>query len=282
MRARSAELRADRPDATRETVDRLNGQTIAVFDAANPFDFDWLERMILQHKYHEHPGVWAFGVDFDKRTMAEILAAFAPRAATRARVRGGSGPRVPRRPRRSGRGRRDSAAWRLGSPPERVRFRIHHGDLLTLDLPSAYDVVFGSTCSSISIRNRLADLHRTALGHRSPRCLSLLQHPGVGADPAFGTVFPLYVDSWAAEAAAGRRVAHASTWTSSAIRFTGHLVWADCGWWVRQFERRGSSAKQGSKVPCTRDGMATSTAGRRRAKLCSCFRSRRRRGATRR
>jgi hypothetical protein len=32
--------------------------------------------MILSHAYYEQPGVWNLGVDFDKRVMAEIVAAF--------------------------------------------------------------------------------------------------------------------------------------------------------------------------------------------------------------
>src|SRR6185503_19890042 len=50
------DLRAERPDRFRRTVDRSNGESITVFDIAAPADVDWLERAILDHGYYEKPG----------------------------------------------------------------------------------------------------------------------------------------------------------------------------------------------------------------------------------
>ena len=77
--AAGPDLRLLRPSSYRGAVDRTNGETIHVFHATSAEDFDWLERAIVEHGYYEKPGVWVLGVDADKRLVAEIVAAFAPR-----------------------------------------------------------------------------------------------------------------------------------------------------------------------------------------------------------
>ena len=52
-----------------------------VFNVESPADFDWLEHAIIANGYYEKPGVWVLDVDFDKRLVAEMIAAFAPAAA---------------------------------------------------------------------------------------------------------------------------------------------------------------------------------------------------------
>jgi SAM-dependent methyltransferase len=236
-------LRGIRPERYSETIDRSNGQTIAVFDAADPSDFDWLERMILEHKYYEHPGVWAIGVDFDKRTMAEILAAFAPQRLLELGCAAGAvlaclddlgveaeGVEI--------------SSLAIGLAPERVRSRIHHGDLLTLDLPAAYDVVFGLDVFEHLNPNRLAAYIARLWDISRQGSYLFCNIPAFGADSAFGTVFPLYVDSWAAEAAAGRAFSRLHV-DELGYPIHGHLVWADCRWWVRQFEAQGFRREPG-------------------------------------
>lgn len=48
-------LMARRPDRYMLAIDRSNGQSVVVFDAALPSDFDWLEQQILDNKYYEAP-----------------------------------------------------------------------------------------------------------------------------------------------------------------------------------------------------------------------------------
>jgi Domain of unknown function (DUF4214)/Methyltransferase domain len=232
-----ANLRALRPDRYTQTIDRSNGQTIPVFDAAESSDVDWLERMILEQKYYEHPGVWAFGVDFDKRTMAEILASFAPERLLELGCAAGAvlacldDLGVPAEG-------VEISSLAIGLAPDRVRSRIHHGDLLTLDLPAVYDVVFGLDVFEHLNPNRLGAYIQRLWEISRPGAYLFCNIPAFGADPAFGTVFPLYIDTWAADAAAGRAFSRLHV-DELGYPIHGHLVWADCRWWVKQFEAQG-------------------------------------------
>jgi SAM-dependent methyltransferase len=231
------DLRSLRPGKYRHAIDRTNGQTIEVYDAASPEDFDWLEQMILTHGYYEKPGVWNLGVDFDKRTIAEMIASFAPSRALEIGCAAGAvlacledlGIRAE--------GVEISAAA-IAQAPEHVRPRIHRGDLLALDLPSSFDLVFGLDVFEHLNPNRLdAYIDRLARLLRDGGRL-FCNIPAFGADAMFGTVFPLYLDEWQRDAAAGRpfSLLHVD---ESGYPLHGHLIWADSAWWVAQFERRG-------------------------------------------
>jgi Methyltransferase domain/Domain of unknown function (DUF4214) len=230
-------LRHLRPGHYRRAIDRTNGQTIDVFDAKSAEDFDWLEQMILTHGYYEKPGVWNLGVDFDKRTIAELIASFAPARALEIGCAAGAvlscledlGIRAEGV---------EISASAIAQAPEQVRSRIHHGDLLALDLPSAFDLVFGLDVFEHLNPNRLDRyLERIARLLRSEGRL-FCNIPAFGADAMFGTVFPLYVDEWQSDAAGGRPFSALHV-DEAGYPLHGHLIWADSAWWVAQFERRG-------------------------------------------
>jgi SAM-dependent methyltransferase len=226
-----------RPDQYRHAIDRTNGHTIDVFEAKSAEDFDWLEQMILTHGYYEKPGVWNLGVDFDKRTIAEMIASFAPARALEIGCAAGAvlsclddlGIRAEGV---------EISANAIAQAPEQVRPRIHHGDLLALDLPPEFDLVFGLDVFEHLNPNRLGQyIERIARLLRNDGRL-FCNIPAFGSDPMFDTVFPLYVDDWHADAASGRpfSVLHVD---EAGYPLHGHLIWADSAWWVAQFERRG-------------------------------------------
>jgi hypothetical protein len=230
-------LRAERPDRYRETIDRTNGESIPVFDARSADDFDWLEAAILQNGYYEEPGVWNLGVDTDKAVVAEMIAAFAPARALelgcaagavldRLQSRGVEAEGV------------EISARAIARASDRVRSRIHRGDLLSLDLPAVHDMVFGLDIFEHLNPNRLdAYLARLAQITREHAWL-FCNIPAFGDDEVFGTVFPFYIDDWAADATAARpfRTIHVD---ELGYPIHGHLTWADASWWVEQFERAG-------------------------------------------
>ena len=226
-----------RPERYRRAVDRNSGQSILVFDAASPSDFDWLEAAIIDNGYYEQPGVWILDVDFDKRLVAEMIAAFAPSAALELGTAAGAvleclddlgiqaeGVEI--------------SAMAIARAAERVRPRIHQGDLLALDLPSKYDLVFGLDVFEHLNPNKLdAYLARMARITRDDGFL-FCNIPAFGDDAVFGTVFPYYIDGWPQEASGAGllRTLHVE---DSGYPLHGHLTWASAPWWVRRFEAAG-------------------------------------------
>ena len=226
-----------RPERYRRTVDRSSHQSILVFDAASPADYDWLESAIIANGYYETPGVWILDVDFDKRLVAEMIAAFAPSAALELGTAAGAvleclddlGIRAEGV---------EISAMAIAKAAERVRPRIHQGDLLALDLPSTYDLVFGLDVFEHLNPNKLdAYLSRMARITRDDGFL-FCNIPAFGEDVVFGTVFPFYVDGWEQEAASGGllRTLHVE---ETGYPIHGHLTWANAPWWVRRFEAAG-------------------------------------------
>jgi hypothetical protein len=233
------DLRALRPDRYGEAMDLTNGETIPVFHANGPADFDWLESAILEHHYYEQPGVWNFGLDTDKRIVAEIVAAFAPRNAIELGCAAGAVLEALEGQAVTAEGI-EISSMAIAKAPRAIRDRIHQGDLLALSLPAEYDVVFGLDVFEHLNPNRIdAYVARLAAMTRAGGFV-YCNIPAFGDDPVFGIVFPLYVEAWRAEADAGRPFStlHVDT---LGYPIHGHLTWADARWWTARFERAGLS-----------------------------------------
>jgi hypothetical protein len=230
-------LREKRAERYSQAKDRTNGNWIAVFNAASPSDFDWLESAIIDFGYYEKPGVWILDVDTDKRVVAEIIASFAPQHPLELGCAAGAvleclddhgiaaeGVEI------------SSMAIAKASPC--VRERIHQGDLRTLNLSRDYDMVFGLDVFEHLNPNRMDDylscLERITTADAHVFC----NIPAFGTDPVFGTVFPLYIDGWEDDAAHRRpfRTIHVD---ERGYPIHGHLTWADWEWWVQRFAAHG-------------------------------------------
>lgn len=226
-----------RPERYRRTIDRTCQQSILVFEMQGPEDSDWLEQAILTNGYYEKPGVWVLEVDFDKRLVAEMLAPFAPAAALELGCAAGAVLECLQDLGIEAEGI-DISAMALERASERVRPRIHLGDILTLDLPKKYDLLFGLDVFEHLNPNRLEAYLARLAAVTSDDAFLFCNIPAFGQDPVFGTVFPLYVDGWKDDAAAGKPFArlHAD---EQGYPIHGHLIWADAAWWSAQFERAG-------------------------------------------
>jgi hypothetical protein len=226
-----------RPERYRRTIDRTCQQSILVFERQGPEDSDWLEQAILTNGYYEKPGVWVLEVDFDKRLVAEMLAPFAPAAALELGCAAGAVLECLQDLGIEAEGI-DISAMALERASERVRPRIHLGDILTLDLPKKYDLLFGLDVFEHLNPNRLEAYLARLAAVTSDDAFLFCNIPAFGEDPVFGTVFPLYVDGWKEDAAAGKPFArlHAD---EQGYPIHGHLIWADAAWWSAQFERAG-------------------------------------------
>ena len=240
------DLRALKPTQFSRAIDRTNGESIPVFEAVAPADFDWLEHAIISHGYYEKPGVWVLDVDADKRVIAEILAAFAPARALELGCAAGAVLHCLLDYGVTAEGV-EISTMAIARAPEDVRSRIHHGDLLSLDLPRpagsgderrGYDLIFGLDVFEHLNPNRL-DAYIVRLAELvEAGGFVFCNVPAFGDDPVFGTVFPLYIERWQQDAAAGRPF---STLHVDDLGYPihGHLTWADANWWRERFERHG-------------------------------------------
>jgi hypothetical protein len=213
------------------------GPDLLAFEARKPADFDWMERMILEHGYYEHEGVWDLDPGPDKLAMAEIMAALQPGRALEVGCSSGTvlaalaGLGVPAEGVEISRMALDRAA------PE-VRGRIHHGDLLGLSLSGGYDLLYGLDVFEHLNPNRLPDYLARAAALLADGGYLYAALPAFGDDPVFGLIFRLYVRDWFQDIYHDRpfRLLHAD---GKGYPLNGHLVWADSHWWVQQFERHG-------------------------------------------
>lgn len=132
----------------------------------------------------------------------------------------------------------DISAMALERASERVRPRIHHGDILTLELPRNYDLLFGLDVFEHLNPNKLEAYLARLAALTSDDAFLFCNIPAFGEDPVFGTVFPLYVDGWQDDAAAGKPFSRLHC-DDHGYPIHGHLIWADAAWWSAQFERAG-------------------------------------------
>jgi len=232
-----ADIRRLRPESYRLDEDVLNKTPILVFEARAAGDFDWLESMLLEHRYYERPGVWSLQVDVDKRVMAELLSAFQPENALELGCASGAvlqcldelGIRA------SG---VEISGMAIARAAPAVREHIRQGDLLGLDLDGGYDLVYGLDVFEHLNPNRLDLYLARAFALAREGAFLFCNVPAFGADPAFGTVFPFYVAGWIQDAARGRPFSRIHC-DEQGFPLHGHLVWADSHFWTSRFEAQG-------------------------------------------
>jgi SAM-dependent methyltransferase len=187
--------------------------------------------------------VWNLEVDTDKRVVAEMIAAFAPARALELGCASGAvmdclldyGVKAEGL---------DISWSALAQASERVRWAIHHGDLMSFESAAPYDLVYGLDVFEHLNPNRL-DAYVERMFHiTGDGGYIFCNIPAFGCDPVFGTVFPYYIDGWETDAAAGRPFSrlHAD---SRGYPIHGHLTWADVRWWADRFERAGFARETG-------------------------------------
>jgi SAM-dependent methyltransferase len=224
------------PERYVQARSRKDGHVLA-FRAETPEWFDKLEAAILASDYYEKPGIWEFSLNRDKRLMAEIVATLEPACVLEIGCSNGTVLQAlhERGVEVSGLDISPSAAA-LAHPS--IRDRIQVGDLLTAQLPATYDVVYGLDVFEHLNPNRLAVYLDRVRALTDPGGFVFTNLPAFGEDPEFGTVFPMDLVDWDAEAAAGELFSLLPV-DDDGYPYHGHLVWADSAWWVGQFERAG-------------------------------------------
>lgn len=233
----SASPRRRSPDRYRLAVDVSGTSPFWAFDVRDPSDFDWLETAIIDDGYYEHGGVWNLEPDDDKRIMGSLLASLRPRRALELGCSSGTVLRVLAEHGIEVDGVEISrVAYEHAAPDMQARIKL--GDLLELELPSDYDLVFGLDVFEHLNPNRL-ERYLDALHRRMrPGGTLFANLPAYGRDEVFGEVFPVYVPEWRDDIAAHRpfRVLHCD---DDGYPMHGHLIWAHTTWWTAQFEAAG-------------------------------------------
>jgi len=225
------------PERYRLAVDLTGTSPFYAFDVTDDADFDWLESAIIDDGYYEHTGVWSLEPDEDKRIMGELLASLGARKALELGCSSGTVLSVLASHGVDAEGIEISRLAYEHAAPE-VRPKIHLGDLLTLDLPDDYELVYGLDVFEHLNPNRLGEYLRALAARLRPGGWLFANIPAIGADEVFGEVFPVYVHEWYDDIAADRpfRVLHCD---DDGYPMNGHLVWAHTKWWVEQFEAVG-------------------------------------------
>ena len=226
-------LMAKRPDRYALAVDRSNSQSVVVFTASSTSDFDWLEQQIISNRYYEAPGVWVLEVDADKRLLAQMAASFAPTRPLDVGCASGAvidclqdlgimaeGVEI--------------SEMAIGRATDRIRPRLHCGDLLSIELESGFDLVTGFDIFEHLNPNRLLAYLRRIAQLMGAGGFLFCNIPAFGDDPVFGMVFSRYLDAWQQDSAAGRIFSQLHC-DDLGYPIHGHLVWADASWWAVQF-----------------------------------------------
>ena len=225
-----------RPEQYRTVVD-TSGNASLVFDIAEPADFDWLESRINDNGYYEHEGVWSLDIDDDKRVMAEMLASFTPKRALELGCASGGVMRALAEHGVVAEGVEISRMAYEHAPSD-VQARMHLGDLLDLDLSRDYDLVYGLDIFEHLNPNRL-DKYLVAIRERLvDGGLLFAVVPAFGTDDVFGEAFPLYLDEWQRDLAAGR-LFNPVFCDHDGYPLHGHLINASTQWWLAQFAAAG-------------------------------------------
>jgi SAM-dependent methyltransferase len=230
------DLRRTWPDRYLEAPSRSGG-TVVVFHAPTPEWFDRLEAAILSSDYYDKPGIWGFGLNRDKRLMAEIVGALEPISVLEIGCSNGTVLQSLHERGIDVAGLDISPSAVARADPS-IRERIHVGDLLTATLPQTYDVVFGLDIFEHLNPNKLGAYLNRVRALTNPGGFVFTNLPAYGDDPVFGTVFAMDLEEWDRDAQGGRPFSLLPV-DEEGYPFHGHLVWADSAWWVRQFQSTG-------------------------------------------
>jgi SAM-dependent methyltransferase len=235
-------LQEIRPESF-EVLTTSSGDKTNTFRVRDASDYDWLERMILEHGYYEKPGVWSLAVDQDKRIIAEIIGHFGVRRCLELGCATGPVLKLLLEAGIKPEGVEISHMALALAYPE-IKKRIHFGDLLNLDLKDEYDMIIGMDV--------FEHLNPNKISQYVNRCFKLLRQggyvftniPAFGNDRIFGEVFPLYLEAWRTESSQKSLFSLLNV-DDAGWPINGHLIWATSRWWQGIFEDAGFSRETG-------------------------------------
>ncbi len=238
-----ADLRELRPERYIGVKDILSGIDVLVYQAKEPEDFDWLERMILEHGYYDRMNDWVLGVDDDKRLLADMAAFLEPESCLEIGCSSGAVLMLLEAQGIPCEGIEISHLAMTFAPSQRRR-RIHFGDLLELDLEPGYDLIMGMDIFEHFNPNRLWDYINRCSELLRPGGRLFTNIPAYGDDRVFGEVHRIFLQEWDESARQGRRFSQVHV-DGRGWPIHGHLIWAATQWWEEQFAAAGLVRDEG-------------------------------------
>lgn len=240
---RTVSERTDLPDLRRAAPEYYgveiadDGSEVPVFSARNSNDFDWIENAIVEHGYYEAPGVWSLGIDLDKQVMAELISRLKPASVLEVGCASGAvlhglnelGIDVTGV---------DISEYAKNLAPATIRDRILIGDLATLNFAGVFDLGFGLDIFEHISPNRIRQFITALSDAVKPGGFIVGNIPAFGKDRVFGEVFPICLESWRTDAAAGQPFRHLQV-DDHGFPMHGHLIWATTDWWEAEFAQVG-------------------------------------------
>ena len=229
-------IRPDRPDRYRLVKD-IHGNDTWVFQAAEPADFDWLERKIIDNGYYEKPGVWSFLITEDKRLHAEIAALFEPSLVLDLGCANGPVMKCLHDLGIDSEGV-DVSRLALAKAFPEVRDKIHLGDILGLEFSRPFDLILGLDIYEHLNPNKLPASIAKLAGLLKEGGFLFCNIPAIGPDEVIGEIFEVYLREWEDDLRQGRLFSTVHT-DEAGYPYNGHIIGAGAAWWTERFEAAG-------------------------------------------
>jgi SAM-dependent methyltransferase len=226
------------PDLTKLYPDKysVNEAGLVIYSAPGDRDFDFMESLIIKHRYYDSLGAWAPKIDLDKRVTAAIVQGLG--ASSCLELGCFTGPVLSLL---AEQGLEvcgveiSHLAFLLAYP--NIHEHIRYGRLPDLHFDRRYDVVLGmdilehlNPLSLDTYIERIVDL-------LEPQGFLYINSPMHGEDDVFGQLFKVYLPQW-------RQAGNDVFWRQmhcdeKGWPLHGHLVWAHPQWWESVFRKHG-------------------------------------------
>ncbi|MGO4381744.1 class I SAM-dependent methyltransferase [Pseudoduganella sp. RAF53_2] len=229
------------PDLTQLYPDRfvredsLAGVPMVLYNAFEDADFNFMESLIVRHRYYDMPGVWGAGIGLDQHVTAAIAQGLGARRCMEIGCFTGGVLSLLEQSGIDVTGLDVShLAFMLAFP--NVRDHMIFGDLLSAPVSGKFDVVLAMDI--IEHLNPVKfDLYLARLAELIDEDgYFYLNSPMFGSDEVFGQDFEIYVRSWLESDNGFFRQLDCDEkgWPKH-----GHLVWATPQWWEERMAAHG-------------------------------------------
>lgn len=230
--------RAFLPDLTKLYPDKYarSGDDFSIFEVSSDDDFNFLESLIVKHRFYDNNDVYSPRIDLDKRVTAAIVKGLGARSCIELGCF--TGPVLSLLAEQGidvcG---VDVSHLAFVLAYENVREKLRFGDLLELNFDRTFDVFCG-----MDVLEHLNPLKLDSYISRISDLVAkdgfiYLNSPMFGTDDVFGTVFDAYLPEWqqAGEDAFWRSI-HCD---KKGWPVHGHLIFASPKWWEMTFLKHG-------------------------------------------